>query len=187
MLADVGITDFVISIHALREEGDLVRLSHGQPGRLFLSTPSARRATTSTRSVAGANRKISIHALREEGDCCWPLLAPNIRVFLSTPSARRATAGNRQAGFLYQISIHALREEGDGRRQSWALSSTNFYPRPPRGGRRMMGKIPGAALRFLSTPSARRATIRCANECLAPNISIHALREEGDRQHQPRI
>ena len=56
-----------ISIHALREEGDppvpvfrLLRL-------LFLSTPSARRATWSRWRGCGSNG-ISIHALREEGD-----------------------------------------------------------------------------------------------------------------------
>ena len=59
-------------------------------GYLFLSTPSARRAThyhchRPDRVV------ISIHALREEGDIdffsrlCFPFR------FLSTPSARRAT------------------------------------------------------------------------------------------------
>ena len=57
-----------ISIHALREEGD------GAVGRLsrrvgeFLSTPSARRATTDTDEQA-FGYQISIHALREEGDC----------------------------------------------------------------------------------------------------------------------
>ena len=40
--------------------------------------------------------------------------------------------------------------------------------------------IPAAALRFLSTPSARRATMgKIAAESLW-RISIHALREEGD-------
>ena len=34
-----------ISIHALREEGDQIRKMLGQRFRLFLSTPSARRAT----------------------------------------------------------------------------------------------------------------------------------------------
>ena len=56
-----------ISIHALREEGDR---NHGQRvrgGNLFLSTPSARRATGFA-VVSVAVRNISIHALREEGD-----------------------------------------------------------------------------------------------------------------------
>ena len=34
----------------------------------------------------------------------------------------------------------------------------NFYPRPPRGGRPISMSFAKAFLRFLSTPSARRAT-----------------------------
>ena len=57
---------------------------------LFLSTPSARRATTSDRCQSDV-RGISIHALREEGDkrAFEPVL--KMIEFLSTPSARRAT------------------------------------------------------------------------------------------------
>ena len=33
------------------------------------------------------------------------------------------------------ISIHALREEGDRSIRSTSPATTNFYPRPPRGGR----------------------------------------------------
>ena len=33
------------------------------------------------------------------------------------------------------ISIHALREEGDKFDMSYNTDLTNFYPRPPRGGR----------------------------------------------------
>ena len=57
-----------ISIHALREEGDACPVCGGKLGLLFLSTPSARRATDF--SLNGQNRYIQ---------------------FLSTPSARRAT------------------------------------------------------------------------------------------------
>ena len=58
----------VISIHALREEGDLMPLALVALASLFLSTPSARRATV-IRFAASSGV-----------------------VFLSTPSARRATA-----------------------------------------------------------------------------------------------
>ena len=34
------------------------------------------------------------------------------------------------------ISIHALREEGDRRDPKNRLDGKDFYPRPPRGGRR---------------------------------------------------
>ena len=78
-----------------------------------------------------------------------------------------------------------------------------FYPRPPRGGRRTCLYEAGRdedisihALReegdaavvledyeetkFLSTPSARRATPTGPRKNVESKISIHALREEGD-------
>ena len=61
------------------------------------------------------------------------------QIFLSTPSARRAT--ERVAiidGIGFFISIHALREEGDlCSVATLSTGPTNFYPRPPRGGRRV--------------------------------------------------
>ena len=41
------------------------------------------------------------------------------------------------------------------------------------------------AKKFLSTPSARRATIISSIIVLPLSISIHALREEGDREFFP--
>ena len=80
---------------------------------IFLSTPSARRATR--QDVPGARRlAISIHALREEGD-----------------RVQEKIAGPAENG----ISIHALREEGDSPSLRTSASFTHFYPRPPRGGR----------------------------------------------------
>ena len=80
-------------------------------------------------------RPISIHALREEGD-----RRPNRLHSLRT------------------ISIHALREEGDPSTSATSASSRNFYPRPPRGGRRTSSSPTAPPRPFLSTPSARRAT-----------------------------
>ena len=126
------------------------------PAELFLSTPSARRATRKDlyRSSSG---EISIHALREEGDDTGPDALLNLGEFLSTPSARRATtlrrvsAGTsrflstpsaRRATPFHEIvrrgaciSIHALREEGDKEVIHALGLAVNFYPRPPRGGR----------------------------------------------------
>ena len=102
---------------------------------LFLSTPSARRATV--------DGPVSVQLVE----------------FLSTPSARRATAGCRFLLDAQGISIHALREEGDPRPRSVPGSEArNFYPRPPRGGRRCAASKGGSF----------------------SEISIHALREEGD-------
>ena len=150
-----------ISIHALREEGDLLFLRsasvdanfYPRPPRggrpvnrahrfavaIFLSTPSARRATgchqfsppaipyfyprpprggrpASVPPRSGQGR-ISIHALREEGD----------------------TKTEKESAETENISIHALREEGDKRLRRW----TEYN-----------------------------------------NISIHALREEGDSKNR---
>ena len=102
----------LISIHALREEGDPGSCQPLVDWGTFLSTPSARRATRQTQTVAQASsyfyprpprggrrslslqgalwQIISIHALREEGD--------------------ETLANYRQVN---EISIHALREEGD--------------------------------------------------------------------------
>ena len=147
---------------------------------LFLSTPSARRATLEVRAVrrvgadfyprpprggrqvcraeAPAGQIISIHALREEGDTSAAENLAVAGVFLSTPSARRATRVRNQP--------HRRKD--------------NFYPRPPRGGRHCRDCQRNHTWRFLSTPSARRAT--AALRLLHPRrpISIHALREEGD-------
>ena len=55
-----------------------------------------------------------------------------------------------------------------------------FNPRPPRGGRRSFKRDCRVFLKFQSTPSARRATLRLADIFVRFIISIHALREEGD-------
>ena len=55
-----------------------------------------------------------------------------------------------------------------------------FYPRPPRGGRLSIGGHATGGMVFLSTPSARRATCPSASGAREGSISIHALREEGD-------
>ena len=100
--------------------------------------------------------------------------------FLSTPSARRATLGGVCFFLCAVISIHALCEEGDStpaRRRSWLIY---FYPRPLRGGRRIPQRLIHNDRRFLSTPSARRATPKWLHLAAHAKISIHALCEEGD-------
>ena len=88
-----------------------------------------------------------------------------ISTFLSTPSARRATD-----------AVHDAEHHRD-----------NFYPRPPRGGRRSACGALRNCGGFLSTPSARRATVWLPFAFPPFFISIHALREEGDHDlfHSP--
>ena len=100
-----------ISIHALREEGDAITQQEYQYIK-FLSTPSARRATSRTLFPVRPFQ-ISIHALREEGDPLVKSARWRQTAFLSTPSARRATDAFTFFTPGSFISIHALREEGD--------------------------------------------------------------------------
>ena len=79
---------------------------------VFLSTPSARRATV-TANETSAMGVISIHALWEEGDMSSKGIPAAALRFLSTPSARRATDAVGVGGLGQLISIHALCEEGD--------------------------------------------------------------------------
>ena len=62
----------------------------------------------------------------------------------------------------------------------------NFYPRPPRGGRLIYQATTEDDRKFLSTPSARRATYKRTELEPSMDISIHALREEGDRRRERR-
>ena len=155
----VTLDDGTISIHALREEGDRAALlGAGVSVSISIHTlreegdRSRRRPLQSQRRISihalreegdnfrpGTLKKyqaISIHALREEGDISQRLCFPVRLLFLSTPSARRAT----------QRFVYNARHEMDfyprpprgGRRVSrtrWRLRC-HFYPRPPRGGRR---------------------------------------------------
>ena len=170
----------VISIHALREEGDELQVF---PPEVAVG--------------------ISIHALREEGDPNGLLImlddldfnprpprggrprSPSFivvsRLFQSTPSARRATREIAALKAIKDISIHALREEGDIRLLLRLLPSSDFNPRPPRGGRHYGRQSQCSTSLFQSTPSARRATAAYKAADAAEKISIHALREEGDR------
>ena len=145
----------------------------------FLSTPSARRATSAVEAVKGGLQFLSTPSARRATKIAGPY--DNILVFLSTPSARRATGG----------------------RSGLFVEAVHFYPRPPRGGRPPPAPHQPRRIQFLSTPSARRATAQFCSNCgaslflstpsarratcsqfighKARNISIHALREEGDQ------
>ena len=104
--------DIVISIHALREEGDCFAVVAFAVLVHFYPRPPRGGRQPEFR-IMSKGIGISIHALREEGDLPLPYLVSSVCV----------------------ISIHALREEGDIRKPIIITSGYNFYPRPPRGGR----------------------------------------------------
>ena len=105
------------------------------------------------------------------------------RRFLSTPSARRATIALCHFVFSLGISIHALREEGDF--SDVVKQRVNFFisiHALREEGDAACSTSPKSRRRFLSTPSARRATRLLTKTSVFGTISIHALREEGDRK-----
>ena len=108
--------------------------SETSPLEVFLSTPSARRATAAEifwQELA----KTSIHALREEGDLL-PCIRPPLVVQISIHALREeGDSGGGWKGRHRDISIHALREEGDCPHPRCQAAADDFYPRPPRGGR----------------------------------------------------
>ena len=147
----------VISIHALREEGDSVGAGVLPHPKDFYPRPP-RGGRLSLQLQGPTKKDISIHALREEGDCFGLPISSRQENFYPRPprGGRRAFRGTAKR--TESISIHALREEGDPQKVATNDFILYFYPRPPRGGRRptiysILGKR-----KFLSTPSARRAT-----------------------------
>ena len=172
--------------------------------QLFLSTPSARRATLPLNHT-DMPRLISIHALREEGDIVFLELRPEItdfyprpprggrraalasstcrQLFLSTPSARRATLPLNHTDMPRLISIHALREEGDPVVAVSTTAPENFYPRPPRGGRPLQDVAQYMCCQISIHALREEGDALCVEISRNIYISIHALREEGDGRH----
>ena len=152
---------FTISIHALREEGDI------GSGEVLAPTPNFYPRPPRGGRPRGSRRN------NKMGD-----------FYPRPPRGGRRSAvrpGHRQR----RISIHALREEGDITATSATDCGLNFYPRPPRGGRRDPEFKNIQRSLFLSTPSARRATYNGGRAGGMSPISIHALREEGDARKPP--
>ena len=126
----------LLSNHALRVEGDLGCRPVTKEGNYFYPRPPGGGRLRQDQRCAAAS-PISIHALRVEGD---------LRV-------RQSDRHDRG------ISIHALRVEGDSSFPYFLIISSDFYPRPPGGGRRFSRCFVVALFQFLSTPSGWRATV----------------------------
>ena len=169
----------MISIHALREESDLI----GKRKRHTII--------------------ISIHALREESDNLGGVALPlnphfnprsprgerpssimtrPLRVsFQSTLSARRATFSVYFCFAAAIISIHALREESDLLICRVVRFTQNFNPRSPRGERLSSWRALAAERRVISIHALREESdVPAQHTLFIWQISIHALREESD-------
>ena len=147
-----------ISIHALREEGDFRLFATSASETYFYPRPP--RGGRPQVVFPLSNCLIDFYPRPPRGGRRTDN-GVTIRYgkFLSTPSARRATRVGRYRRRKRAISIHALREEGDLSPLARLMQHWYFYPRPPRGGRRLcITSNMRTNTRFLSTPSARRAT-----------------------------
>ena len=170
----------IISIHALREEGDIPASVSREGHAYFYPRPPRGgrrprlRCQNQTRAISihalreegdlalvvadAGDVPISIHALREEGDVILMYLLTITSVFLSTPSARRATF----------VPSRLLWEHFE------------FLSTPSARRATQHSRFCYVVIQFLSTPSARRATGLGDKWFQDHQISIHALREEGD-------
>ena len=108
------------------------------------------------------------------------MMSATHKIFLSTPSARRATPVVQIPFVVLIISIHALREEGDRWRSSSKSGRSDFYPRPPRGGRPWEVLNRRSVFDFYPRPPRGGRRVARAVRAVIVDISIHALREEGD-------
>ena len=170
----------LISIHAAREGGDAPAWLNASTSITFQSTPPVKAATTRS-FMDNKKRSISIHAAREGGD---DVDAVGI--------------------FGFAISIHAAREGGD-------LSSlicfvmSSFQSTPPVKAATLQATPHTRISVFQSTPPVKAATfsalrtktrrkfqstppVKAATELglaydFDEEISIHAAREGGDKQH----
>ena len=129
-------------------------------------------------------------------------------LFQSTPSARRATGTGRRIDDHWLVSIHALRTEGDHGGISDVPQVQRFNPRPPHGGRPRRPDIPWLLHRCFNPrpphggrpwPASSATRTRSFNPrpphggrrhyqhvlVKQRDVSIHALRTEGDRSPRP--
>ena len=177
----------IISIHALREEGDPAA-TPSSTGRYDFYPRPPRGGRLVLGSVLVVAVIISIHALREEGDVPQTYRRSCPTDFYPRPprGGRRIRGLHARGGLIYFYP----RPPRGGRRHHRAAdhAGRNFYPRPPRGGRRCRwGSSPGCVYFyprpprggrpqpnepnppdgvFLSTPSARRATAKTETKSL---------------------
>ena len=193
--------DKLISIHALRVEGDAPksRCSSSLPR---ISIHALRVEGDLPQSPRSSTRSISIHALRVEGDgvsgCdsqCGPISIHALRVegdletcrstfkisnfYPRPPGGRRRPAFRRPARRDYFYP----RPPG-GRRQDHKVveaGKRNFYPRPPGGRRRLYSPSWQPPSRFLSTPSGWKAT-SASKSIVEKSINFYP-RPPGGRRH----
>ena len=146
---------------------------------VFQSTPSVGRATMTAFEYNG-EAVISIHALRGEGDVYL-----RGRRFARRNFNPRPPWGGRRFCSAVVTMIAGFQSTPSVGRATKLIDSDdsthyNFNPRPPWGGRHSHSVVFAARFVFQSTPSVGRATLPFVGVGVGRDISIHALRGEGD-------
>ena len=147
----------MISIHALREESDIILFELLTFSSIYFNPRSPWGERQLPDKLPCRVNIISIHALREESDVQY-----------------------KKWEKKELISIHALREESDVFTNGNSRGIKNFNPRSPWGERHLITNFPLDWHKFQSTLSVRRATQLAGYKISFSAISIHALREESD-------
>ena len=169
-----------ISIHSLRVEGDLRRLTKPpQTGDFNPLPPCGGRPFLL--GVGDYNQNISIHSLRVEGDAVDISTTVLVPEFQSTPSVWRETRKPLSLT-MWKSYFNPLPPCG-GRRGLLAGSERkNFYfnPLPPCGGRlrNPNWRIPTIDFNPLPPCGGRHYRFDVCKDSF--DISIHSLRVEGD-------
>ena len=175
----------------------------GLANKLFLSTLSLRRATTTIITISIASKFLSTLSLRRATlltsvvssagtidfyprSPCGERRPPSVTPAASRNFYPRSPCGERQQTQrlkipAHRISIHALLAESDPSiRHISQTRSKHFYPRSPCGERQPAERHASSQQEFLSTLSLRRATHYDNYNLHCVEISIHALLAESD-------
>ena len=169
-----------ISIHALREEGDDLAVNPKAQNRIFLSTPSARRATDDPCPWYCARSDFYPRPPRGGRHRPTPRPDPGSNFYPRPPRGGRLAG--RANGWDTTLDFYPRPPRG-GRPvvmpTHWLMGY--FYPRPPRGGRPVRCCRPACSHHHFYPRPPRGGRRTGAPSKRQPNhISIHALREEGD-------
>ena len=149
----------IISIHALRGEGDRRENSLRQeyddfnPRPPWGGRPFKRFAVASSSPGFQSTPSVGRATVRRKKN------PQSLNLFQSTPSVGRATTAALSYRLAATISIHALRGEGDHIPLPMFVRRSLFQSTPSVGRATQISKPDGTTIEFQSTPSVGRATL----------------------------
>ena len=132
-----------------------------------------RRMSSSSSPTA---RWISIHASARRATCPFAALLYSTMISIHAPRGGRLRLPCLGCGYK-AISIHALREEGGLNGGGYKMGLKRFLSTPSARRATKTAKKFSAAPKFLSTPSARRATAKTETKSLFSNKLYNILHE----------